>query len=342
MAEFSPQITSLFERAGYKTFGKWSKRLITFQYKKHLYRPSKLFAFLPQLNLGWKDKPLLERFRLLKSGIRIKYLFQLPSATPWDLAFLRDKPQHKITLLDFRSRQKTVFWSSLGALEASILSERYFAENGVPVVSSVVDFDHLVSSQAILGTPLAFAETLKPIVISLKRYSQRVAVEASLEDRSATARSIASYIGLSYVLDLIDHIIRCLATQHLGYVPVARVHGDLSPFNVVSDASEFYLIDFERSFVASIWYDLVYIDVLKYDTSMLGLEMACDLVQTFFPQFSPSEAYVFALSTFILDNLVFMKEREFDETSSTHTMDVIRRAFIRLQAQRSVGPLQFR
>lgn len=225
----------------------------------------------------------------------------------------RDKETCKVSFFDTRSGLKVVRYSNRAALDAELEASHELEKRGVRVAPiSKVDKASCRIVQPFIGELFSSYAPLEAILDVLIARSDKETVQAPsewlCEHYSAIARG-AELAGLDAdSLLSVTSILESDATVG-SEVATRLAHGDVSHFNFLqAHGGEVYVTDFDRCFLASHVYDLVYLHVNgSLDRTTLVDALAANAARTklLWP-FDPDLSCKVALALFVADNLRYL------------------------------------
>jgi len=331
---YSEEIYSLLARAGEfraRTHGSRVSWLVCFQNRKWLLRPSHaghcLWAYLKDGGVrNWMRKVgwLL--------GIRLIRLHS-DGRLPWRWARIRDKEHKKISFFDPVGHRKLTYWADRWDFERELSIQRHFASHGVKTVPlQPCDQSELGAEQPLVGPMFRHADSLAPIDAQLLDYVLNTArLHRAVEYVARVAAMVGSHDGPeAEAFGLARARLDRLVPPDTAQFPATIVHGDLSRQNIVrGENGEAFLIDFDRAFEASAYYDFVFAGLF---TNGFGLgktrEYAVAINERLMPDtpVARDEALEYALALFVLDNIVYLNQPHVGTSSKALTRKVMFRA----------------
>jgi hypothetical protein len=341
---YSEEVYALLERAGEhraRTGDSHPGWLLCFQNRKWLLRPSHAGQCLwASINDGG-SRHWLRKVRWLL-GIRLIRLHS-QGRMRWWWARVRDKEHKKVSFFDPVGHRKRIYWADRRDFDREISVQRHFAAHGVDTVPfDTCDESRLLAEQPFIGSILRHADTLSPIDAQLLEYVVQTARPCTTADYVARVARIAGSSGPE--ADAFGTASRRLARfvpQAIAQFPTTVVHGDLSRQNILRhDDGKAYLIDFDRSFEASAYYDFVFAGLF---TAAFGLENARRCVAAINERLvpaialTPDDALEYALALFVLDNIVYLSQQRAEATDKAFTRKVMSLALRALQAREGPG-----
>jgi hypothetical protein len=331
---YSEEIYTLLARAGEHRTRTPSSRaswLLCFQNRKWLLRPSHAAPCLAAHISDGGGRHWMRNARWLL-GIRPIRLHS-EGAVRWTWARVRDKEQKKISFFDPVAGRKFSYWADRRDFDRELSVQRHFASHGVSTVPfEACDESKLLAVQPLVGAMFRHADSLSPIDSQLLGY---VVKTARLHRVAEYVARVAQVVGLSPLeadaFGLARERLRRLAPLDTMQVPMTVVHGDLSRQNIVRNGDgDAFLIDFDRSFEASAYYDFVSAGLSpngfgpeKLDTSR---EYVDAINRRLMPEtvISRDDALQYALALFVLDSIVYLNQQSSGASSKSFRRRVLR------------------
>ena len=199
------------------------------------------------------------------------------------------------------------------------------------------DESSLTATQRLVGPVFEHRDSLAPIDDQLLGYVLKTARLAQVANYIDQAARMAGTSGLEAdALRGVAKRLDRLAPHAQACFPMSIVHGDLSHHNIVRNADgDAFLIDFDRSFEASAYYDFIRLGLRGGFEGSSRYVIAIN--EHLMPQarFSHDEALRYALAFFVLDNILYLgQQQSIVSSSKAFTQRAIVRA---LQAPWEVG-----
>ena len=212
------------------------------------------------------------------------------------------------------------------------------------------DRTRLVAKQPLIGTMFRHAASLSPIDAQLLDY---VVSTASLHRAGEYVARVAQMAGSrgpeAEAFGLATGRLRRLAPLEAMQFPMAIMHGDLSRQNIVgNEDGDAFLIDFDRAFEASVYYDFVYAGLSPNGFGPEQLEKSREYVMAINERLMPEtvvardDALEYALALFVLDNIVYLNQQYVGTSSKAFTRKVMSRALRALVNLHHKGPRNMR
>ena len=249
-------------------------------------------------------------------GIKLIRLYS-EGCLRWRWARVRDKEHKKISFFDPVGNRKRTYWADRRDFDRQLSIQRHFASHGVSTVPlEVCDEAKLLAEQPLVGTMFRHAESLSPIDSQLLGYVLRTARLCRATEYVARVAQVTGSSGLETdAFGLARERLARLAPLDAIQVPMTIVHGDLSRQNIIrNEDGDAFLIDFDRSFEASAYYDFVSAGLSPNGFGPEQLEKSRECVvainQRLMPEsvVSRNDALEYALALFVLDNIVYLNQ----------------------------------
>ncbi|HAC14423.1 MAG TPA: hypothetical protein DCE78_00545, partial [Bacteroidetes bacterium] len=99
---------------------------------------------------------------------------------------------------------------------------------------------------------------------------------------------------------------------HNNEAPYTIVHGDVNPYNLLHSEGQTWLIDFDRTFEATAYYDFIYLWINKYDRDTEKLKNRIrEINNKFYGEnvVPDTVGLSLALAFFVYDNIRFINTR---------------------------------
>jgi hypothetical protein len=332
-ALLSPEIATLLARLGCVEGHKAGGRRFYLKHKKRIVTLGR--GALRWLVPDWDQLSCFNKCKVF-FDLRVLSLSFASGAFVWDLAILRDKESPKITLFSFKAGEKRISWLATADLHRNLEVDRFFRERGV----STLPLTLLDESQGLAGQPIlpnAFSShknDLTPLDAQLFLCARENAVPDYIGTHYYGIEGTAASFGLQEACfkALITLEGRCGDWRKL--VPLTIVHGDLTRWNVLRESDTgAWLIDFDRAFYASAFYDFIYAWIADggYDRGQ-ARQVTVSLAQAlgFASDLPAARILEVGVALFILDNLIYLKHAQGQQ--STYTFWLIHRAYSCLRA----------
>ena len=336
---YSEEIYTLLERAGEhrtQTPNSHAAWLLCFQNRKWLLRPSHAGRYLwASIRDGGTRNWLRTVHWLL--GIRLIRLYS-EGGLRWRWAKVRDKEHKKISFFDPVGNRKLVYWADKRDFDRELSIQQHFARHGVSTVPfETCDQARLLVEQPLIGTMFRHADTLSPIDAQLLDYVVMTARLCRAADHIARVGRLIGPSGPEAdAFEVASRRLARLALLEAAQVPTTIVHGDLSRQNILrTGEGEAFLIDFDRSFEASAYYDFVYSGLVNASS---GLKKTREYVAAINRRLmleravAPNDALSYALALFVLDNIVYVRQPHVQTSSKALTRKMISRALRALES----------
>lgn len=328
-----PEIETLLARMGCGQDPKAGMRRFFLKHKKRIAAPGR--NALCRLVPDWDHLACHDKIKVFL-GLRLLRLWFAPEAFAWDLAILRDKESPKITFFSSMTGEKRITWLVSADLRQNLEADRFFREHGV----STLPLTLLDEAKGLAGQPLfpqAFSSHgngLAPLDAQLLVCARENAVPdhegTHYHGVEGTAASCCLQEACTKALATLD----ALCGDWRKLVPLTLAHGDLTRWNVLrASDSDAWLIDFDRSFRASVFYDFVYAWIADGGYNRQQAQQATfRLAQAlgFVSDLPPTQILEVAIALFILDNLVYLEKTQ--GRPGSYTFRLVRRAFSYLRA----------
>lgn len=277
-------------------------------YNKRIIRPDlsrkKPKMFIPD----WDHAGIKKKHELMQKAISISYFYMDPYAIPWNLAVYRDKESKKVSFFDFDGRTKTVFWSRKDHFEREANATSHFIDHGVDVLGHIrEDRDKHMLVQELVGIPGEHIVDFNPVDDQMMDYVLRSAEMKTI----MLQKPVNLPIEIQELADFAEQQIKRNFWVHNNKAPYGIVHGDLNPMNLIRDQGKTWLIDFDRTFEASVYYDFIYVWLNKYDRSTDKLKTRIRMINDrFYGEniMTDSVALNLALALFVYDNIRFIEQ----------------------------------
>jgi hypothetical protein len=307
---YSFEIIEIFHQYGYSF-----KRISAGQRGGVYIRNRKFLSKFPPHRLNFKliepDLSIhnVKSFLLfLRCCLQFISLYKNPEAPRFDWAIVRDKDKKKISFFDFKAKLKTVIWHNPQDFENELKNIRHFQDRGVPCLPfKMVNPSAKSAVQDLKGRPVVakhFNST--KILGSLQSYVTKESVLKPLEIRFN--EDLIRERAVSEALRQAENVISRLKNGANALFPYCIVHGDLTLNNILLYDQAYFLIDFERCFEASAYYDFIY---LWLNSNVLRQEEAMQIVTSINQKYdhsdlSAKEGLKLALALFVYDNLNYI------------------------------------
>lgn len=247
----------------------------------------------------------------------VLHLYKETTAKDYQFLLFRQKESNKISLFDLGEREKTVVWSDLKGMQRELAARSYFEKRSVPVPPVIsLDLRTLRMSQQMVGVFLKNYASYDDIVaVLLRAHTNYVCDYADKKDYETSCRVMLDKVGLSDELlsgcsDIIENKLNGYLRKEDLTVPQVLAHGDPSRYNVLrSYDHRCYLNDYDRSFVASIYYDFVYMFINNADFGKTRLVNAAKMLHDvvgFNRSLDGRSIYEFAILLFIHDAIKYI------------------------------------
>ena len=333
---WSEEVYTLLERAGEhrtRTPTSHAAWFLCFQNRKWLLRPSHAGRYLWATIRDGGARNWLRTVRWLL-GIRLIRLYS-EGCLRWRWAKVRDKEQKKISFFDPVGNRKRVYWADKRDFDRELSIQQHFATHGVSTVPfETCDQPRLLAEQPLIGTMFRHAASLSPIDAQLLDYVVNTASVHRVAEYVARVALMAGSRGPeAEAFGLATARLRRLAPLEALQFPMALMHGDLSRQNIVwNEDGDAFLIDFDRSFEASAYYDFVYAGLSPNGFGPEQLETSRNYVVAINERLMPEtvvsrdDALEFALALFVVDNIVYLNQQHVGTSSKAFTRKVMSRA----------------
>ena len=245
----------------------------------------------------------------MEKAIRKWHFYVDESAKMWNMAVYRDKESKKISFFDFNNGMKKVTWVDHDYYLREINATTRFAENGVHVLGHDNQNDSENSlTQKLIGTPGHHIRKFHPIDEEILSYVLKTGKLKTIQFSNSNHLP-AEIVELA---DMADQQIRKNFWIHNNEAPYTLVHGDLNPQNLLHHDNKIWLIDFDRAFDASVYYDFIYLWINKYDRDTELLKNRIKTINNHFygENVVPDTVGLsLALAFFVYDNIHFINTR---------------------------------
>jgi hypothetical protein len=307
---FSEDLRSVFEEIGCFTRPQSeSKSFHCFMFRKRIYRLDKTGEYIGFQIPEWNEIGIRRKYDLVKEESVVFKLYFKPYALDWDIAVIRDKEIKKISLFNLKKQLKSVFWHDTLDYEREVAACKHFSKNNIDVLDYETTNPQSKSvTQNIVGMLGEHATELNPIDKQMLEY----VLTSSHMKPFQTYKHDGLGMDTKTIIEAAEQHLKKSFLVHNNMCPQLLVHGDLSPFNIIRDGKKSYLIDFDRSFVASAYYDFVYVWLNKYDRNLSKLKDRIRKINDVYygkNMVPESIALDLAISHFVMDNVRFINER---------------------------------
>jgi hypothetical protein len=303
----SQQVIDILEMNGvHMNPGTDTKRVRCLLFNKRIIRldrnTTKPKMFIPD----WEFAGVRKKHELLNKAISVCYLHLDADAFEWDIAVYRDKESKKVSFFNFKDRTKTVVWTDSDHLNREVKATEHFSQYGVNVLGhEQVNREKNSLVQRLVGIPGDHSVDFNPVDDQMMSYVLKAAALKSIGREKADHLPIE----IRELVDFAEQQIKKSFWVHNNQAPHVLVHGDLNPYNLLREDDKTWLIDFDRTFEASAYYDFVYVWLNKYDRSTEKLK---NRIRTINDKFygenimSDTVALNLALALFVYDNIRFI------------------------------------
>jgi hypothetical protein len=278
-------------------------------YRKRIYLLDKTGEHIGFQIPEWNEFGIRRKYELIKEETSVFNMYLKKDALAWNIAVFRDKESKKISFFDIKNQLKLVFWSDAKDYERDIAACNHFRKNNIDVLNYESTNSVMKSmTQKIVGRLGEHASDLSPIDDQLLRY---VTTSSHMKPFQIHKNDGLS-VNTKSIIELAEQHLKKSFWVHNNICPQILVHGDLSPYNIIRADDKSYLIDYDRSFVASSYYDFVYVWLNKYDRSLGKLKARIRKINDMYygeNLIPESIALDLALSHFVIDNVKFINER---------------------------------
>lgn len=307
---FSEDLQSVFEEVGCYTSPKaGASGCHCFMYRKRIYRLDRTGEYIGFQIPEWNDIGIRRKYDLVKDETSVFKLYFEPDALDWSIAVFRDKESKKLSLFDLKKQLKSVFWHEALDYERDIAACKHFRKNHIDVLDYESTNPQRKSvTQYIVGLLGEHATELDPIDDQLFQY----VLNSSHMKLFQIYKNDGLGVDTKSIIETAEQHLKKSFWVHNNMSPQLLVHGDLSPYNIIQDGEKSYLIDFDRSFVASAYYDFVYVWLNKYDRNLGKLKNRVRQINDVYygeNMVPESIALDVAISHFVMDNVRFINER---------------------------------
>lgn len=307
---FSEDLQSVFEDIGcYTTPKADAKECQCFMFRKRIYRLDKTGEYLEFQIPEWNKIGIRRKYDLVKDETAVFTLYFSVDSLDWNIAVFRDKESKKLSLFDMKNQLKSVFWADANDYARDVAASKHFSNKKIDVLGYLsTDPNHKSIMQNIVGRLGEHATELGPIDDQLMDYVTTAAHMKPFQIHKNDGLGVDT----KSIIETAEQHLKKSFWVHNNICPQLLVHGDLSPFNIIRDGDKSYLIDFDRSFVASAYYDFVYVWLNKYDRSLGKLKDRIRTInETYYGKNVIPEpiALDLAISHFVMDNVKFINER---------------------------------
>lgn len=307
---FSEDLQSVFEGVGcYTSPVPETVEYNCFMFQKRIYRLDKMGEFIGFQIPEWNEIGIRRKYNLVRYDTVVFKLYFKPESLAWNIAIFRDKESKKISFFDLKKQLKSVFWHNTMDYEREIAACKHFSKNHIDVLEYESTNPQRKSvTQNIVGLLGEHATELSPIDDQLMKY----VLTSSHMKLFQIYKNDGLGIDTKSIIETAEQHLKKSFWVHNNMSPQLLVHGDLLPQNIIRNGEKSYLIDFDRSFVASAYYDFVYIWLNKYDRSLDKLKDRIRKINDVYygeNMVPESIALDLAISHFIMDNVKFINER---------------------------------
>jgi len=287
--------------------------------------PLHLFAkVIGKVQPGWDQMTYMEKRNLVSSSIyRFDVYVNQDKSKKWDFFIYRDKESVKISRFFLDKNEKIVDWTSYSDLNREISMTEILQKYAV----SVLPFDRVDRglksvTQNLIKTIPVNSNAIELVVQDLNGYYLNANFQVNynkeidgIDTELSSYPEVASYApGTKF-------------KKWLEKTPSCEAHGDLSEYNILWNGANYYLIDFDRSFEATVFYDYVYFWLTaSVSNKAMLLEKIYELASSFsVPSTDKREILRFVLYLFIIDNLRYLKLTGNESRVSVYTQVLIKK-----------------
>lgn len=291
--------------------------------------PLHLFAkVIGSIQPGWKNMSFAQKKEIISKSIyKFDVFLNQQKSKSWDYFIYRDKESVKISRFFLDKNEKTVDWSSYADLNREIYMTEILQKHAV----SVLPFDRVDRglksvTQNLIKTIPVNDNAIELLAQDLNGYYAKSRVPVNyLNEIKNLAPDLNAYP------ELMSYSPGSEFTEWLKTTPGCDVHGDLSENNILWNQVNYYLIDFDRSFKATIFYDYMYFWLTADQVNKtLILDNAYNMAVKFnVPHTDKSVVLKFLLYLFIVDNFRYLNQTGHDSRVSIYTQVLIKKGLSR-------------
>jgi hypothetical protein len=245
------------------------------------------------------------------------------SAVETDLILVRDSGRPKVSTFSIAKRVKNVQVVHEYDYRREIYAMEFFAKRGIAIPPfQRQDTGTLAYRQKLVRNPLVRLRQLDSLQVEnalqelvrrghLGRQPASTYVE-ECERRLANSRGCIPDSLSQACLEVLDDLRRQVATKPGTLIQMVQAHGDFSRGNYLcGDDGKRYLIDFDRSFEATEYFDAMYYATEEGLDSRQTTEMLCRLAKTWQVRLTPFEndPCRWARALFVMDLVRFLVSR---------------------------------
>lgn len=290
--------------------------------------PLNLFAkVIGKVQPGWNKMTYAEKRRFVSNNIyRFDVYLNQDKSKKWDYFIYRDKESVKVSRFFMEKNEKIVDWSSYSDLNREITMTERLQKSAV----SVLPFDRVDGglksvTQNLIKTVPINRDAIELVVEDLNGYYQNSNTKINYLSEIESIKN-----ELNQHPEMASYTLNAKLRKWLEKTPYCYVHGDLSEHNILWNGANYYLIDFDRSFEASVFYDYVYLWLTTSDFNRsLMIEKILMLADTFkVPEYDKKELLRFLLYLFIVDNYRYLNLSGNENRVSVYTQVLIKKGLI--------------
>lgn len=287
--------------------------------------PLHLFAkVIGKVQPGWTNMTYAEKRRVVSSSIyRFDVYLNQDKSMEWDYFIYRDKESVKVSRFFLEKNEKIVDWTSYADLNREIFMTENLQKHAVSVLPfERVDGGQKSVTQNLIKTIPINRNAIEMVVEDLNQYYQKTSIQENyLREIEGIETELNQHTELS------TYKLSAPRRKWLEKTPTCEVHGDLSEHNILWNGANYYLIDFDRSFKATVFYDYMYFWLTASDSNQsLMLEKIYDLAHRYnVPGNNRKEVLQFLLYLFIVDNYRYLKLSGNESRVSVYTQVLIKK-----------------
>ncbi len=237
-----------------------------------------------------------------------------------DLVLIRDEHRPKVCVFSLASRRKKVQLLSEFDHRQEMEAMAIMAGQGVRL-PPILERDDATNSyvQEIVCDPLGRAAVISPrlaeeLLLAFVRRNEVSFLPLDLyaERNEQALSAAAAYLPAGLHRALSEVLSEFTRQSTCTEVPIVQCHGDFSTGNIIrSDAGEYLFIDFDRSFVANLLFDVMYFGVTSGLPRWKVIDLLTQAARSANGRLGPSgdALYDVARSLFLLDLNVFAARR---------------------------------
>ena len=323
--DFSKTSLVLFKNLGIHTSSEPTLKLVKcIEYNKRVLPVNNFAQLIARVYPEWDKLTLSEKWYLLNKEVnRFEIYVNAEIPDMWDYFIYRDKESVKVSQFMLKKKEKRVTWSNSLQFSVELEMTKSLTQHSVSVIPFVrVEPATYSAVQHLIDTIPIEPNEIEKVFADLSTYYIST---AKLSDYNTQLSGY--YDDLKDLNRNIDFNFSNYEQNLLKKVPVTQVHGDLSPHNIIWNGINYYLIDFDRSFQANVFYDFTYFNLQDKSTSnKIAKRALIELFNRFYPEtkLTDIEIHSFILKLFIVDNLRYLKLTQNDKNISIFTKLLIK------------------